>query len=129
MIPNRPTNPTAKMQPHQRKFWREVCAKNASREFGRVISPDQLKATEGRHRPELIWRYFSIALLRAHDFSFPRIASILHYRDHTSVLNGLRQATGHDGKLENDPLWKTEHFQKIALADESEFIGVAWVAA
>jgi hypothetical protein len=117
------------MQPHQIKFWREICAKRASQEFARRISPDEIVASNGRCRREKDWRFFSIALLRAHDFSLTRIAAILGYKDHTSVLNGLRRAVGHDGKLGNEPLWKTEHFKKIALMDEASFIGVEWVAA
>jgi len=44
-----------------------------------------------RARP-LAWTRFAImAEMRAHGYSLPRIGRILH-RDHSTVLNGLRQA-------------------------------------
>lgn len=117
------------MKPITKKQWRELCAKHASREFGRIITVKDLGADQGKFRPMLWWRYYAMGVLWAHGFSLPRSAAVLGYDDHTSILNGLRRAHGHDGKLKNEPLWTKEHFEKVALADEAEFIGVEWVAA
>ncbi len=117
------------MKPITKRQWRELCAKHASREFGQIIHQEGLLAEHGKFRPMLWWRYYAMGVLWAHGFSQPRSAMILGYDDHTSILNGLRRAHGHDGKFSGEPLWTKEHFEKVALCDESGWLGLQWVAA
>lgn len=120
------------MKPVTKREWRELCAKHASREFKQRIHPEGLLAHQGKWDSLTEWRFYAMAILQAHGFSMPRTAAILGFSDHTSILHGLRRAHGHDGKgiaVKKEPLWKREHFEKIALGDEAEFLGVAWRAA
>ena len=129
-----PYVPDSKYRPlniNQRKAWREFCAEHASRYFCRIIPEYHLLSTNGRYREFVYWRFYAMAVMNAHGLSQTRIANILELGDHTSVLNGLRRAHGHDGKLDGryEPLWTKEHFEKLALADEQSALGNDWRAA
>lgn len=100
--------------------WRELAAQKATDHFGRFIPPVNLKATQGKFKDWVEPRWYACAYLRAHGLSLPKIANILHYNDHTSVMHGRDKARER---------WTKEHFEKIALADEQEVQGKAWSIA
>lgn len=119
MIPHIPESKYHPMQQTVCQEWREFCAERVGRHFNRFVGEAQLHARMGRFGEYPTYRFYAMALMEAHGLSQPRIAAVLGLSDHTSVLHGLRRAHGHDGKLEGqyEPLWKREHFEKIALAD------------
>lgn len=117
-------------KPITKTDWRALCARHASKEFGRIIPEAYLLAGLGKITRFTHWRYYSMAILHAYGFSLPRIASILGFKDHTTIINGLRRAHGHDGKkLKGEPLWTKEHFEKIVLIEEQENAGLTWRVA
>lgn len=112
--------------------WREKAARHASREFGRVIPQLCLVALQGRYQYFSRPRFYACAYLTEHGLTRERVRDILGYANHTSVLNALRRAHGHDRKgraARSEPLWTKEHFEKLVLADQQEAAGKAWRAA
>ncbi len=130
-IPHIPKSIYRPMLAAQREEWRAFCAERVSCYFCQPVSECQLLAEMGRSGSYPRWRFYAMALMEAHGMSQPRIAAVLGLSDHTSVLHGLRRAHGHDGKLirQHKPLWKREHFEKVALADQQEAEGRAWEEA
>ena len=102
------------------KKWRELAAEKATQYFGRFIPEVNLKATEGKFKDWVEPRWYACAYLRAHGLSLRKIANILHYSDHTSVMHGRDKARER---------WTKEHFEKIALVDEQDVQGKAWSMA
>lgn len=96
---------------------RRACV-HASVEFGRVITVEHLR-DRSKARSSVHPRYYVMAYLKAYkpSYSQPQIAHGLNMRNHTTVLHGLRKAIGWDGKGEAQPLWKKEHFEKLARED------------
>lgn len=114
------------------KQWRIKAAKHATRHFGRYIPQILLIAAQGKWSGYTEPRFYAVAYLRAKGLGFDHIARIIGYGHHTSVLNALRRAHGHDGKgraAKAEPLWSAEHFEKLVLAEEQERQGKKWVAA
>lgn len=63
----------------------------ASEFFGHPITLGVLK-DKSRAKPFVRRRWFVMAYLRQHEWSYPKIGDALSMSDHTTVMNGVRQA-------------------------------------
>lgn len=110
-------------------FYKDIlkdAAKHASIEFDRLVTVEQIR-DKTKVRSVVAPRHYCVAYMHAIGrFSLPQVAIAFNRNDHTTILNSLRKAHGHDGRgfqVRNgvrepiEPLWNKELFVNLVRRD------------